>query len=104
MANTFMGSGITVVVTGKSQATSGASSGATLPTDSSNRVPVYVVVSATTPTYFRMGQGAQTAVVGDLMIQPGDSRILSVPSGYTQFACLQVTAPGILQISPLENQ
>ena len=104
MAQVFMGSGITVVVTGKAQATSAASAGSTLPADSSTNVPRYVVVSATTSTYFRMGQGAQTAVAGDLMIQPGDSRILSVPLGFTQFACLQVTAPGIVQVSPLENQ
>lgn len=103
MAQVFMGSGITVATTGKSQATSGASAGATLPNASSGEVPHYVIVSATASAYFRMGSGAQTAVAGDLMIQPGDARILSVPVGYTNFACIQVTAAGVLQISPLEN-
>lgn len=104
MAQVFQGTGITVVVTGKSQATSGASAGSTIPLDQSGRVPAYITVSATVAAYFRIGKGAQTAVAGDLMIQPGDSRILSVPGGYDNFACLQVAAAGVLQLSPMENQ
>lgn len=104
MAQVFQGSAVTVVATGKSQATGAASAGGTLPNDQSGNVPRYVIVSATLPAYFRMGAGAQTAVAGDLMIQPGDARIMSVPLGFTNFACIQVAAAGVLQVSPLENQ
>jgi hypothetical protein len=36
-------------------------------------------------------------------VQPGDAVILQVPKGYDTIACIQVTAAGIVQVSPLEN-
>ena len=104
MAQVYQGSAVTVTMTGKSQATGVASAGGTIPLDQSGNVPRYVIVSATLPAYFRMGAGAQASVAGDLMIQPGDARIMSVPLGFNNFAALQVAAAGVLQISPLENQ
>lgn len=94
---------VTVTSTGKNLATSAASAGTTLPTAQSGEVPRYVRVAATSAAYFRMGAGVQTAVAGDLLIQPGDSIILAVPQGITNAAALQVTAAGIVQISPLED-
>lgn len=103
MANVFMSTGITVVKTGVSQATSGTSAGGTLPTCSSGEVPRWIRVAATFAACFRMGAGAQTAVTTDLQVQPGDAVILSVPQGVTNFAVIQVAAAGVVQISPLEN-
>lgn len=42
------------------------------------------------------------ASAGDMIIQPGDSVILDVV-GYDQVAVIQVTAGGVLQLSPIEN-
>lgn len=102
MSNSFQGT-ITVVKTGVSQASGAASAGTTLPTAQSGEVPRYIRVAATVAACFRMGAGAQTAVATDLQVQPGDSAILHVPNGFTHFAVIQVAAPGVVQISPLEN-
>lgn len=94
---------ITVVKTGVQQASGAASAGGTLPTAQSGEVPRYIRVAATAPACIRIGAGAQTAVATDLQVQPGDTVILSVPRGFTHFAVIQVSAAGIVQISPLED-
>jgi hypothetical protein len=103
MSNVFMASGITVTKTGVQTATSGVSAGGTLPTCSSGEVPRWIRVAATAAACIRIGSGAQTAVTTDLQVQPGDAVILSVPSGCTNYAVIQVSAAGVVQISPLEN-
>ena len=102
MSNTFEGT-LFIVKTGVSQASGAASAGGALPTAQSGEIPRYIRVAATAPACFRMGAGAQTAVTTDLQVQPGDAAILAVPSGFTNFAVIQVSAAGIVQISPLEN-
>jgi hypothetical protein len=102
MAQTFPGA-IVVTKTGVSQASGAASAGGALPTMSSGEIPKYVRVAATVAACIRLGAGAQTAVATDLQVQPGDAVILAVPSGYTNFAVIQVAAAGVVQISPLEN-
>lgn len=103
MSQIFASTGIMVVKTGVTQATSATSAGGLLPTMSSGEIARYIRVAATAPACFRMGAGAQTAVTTDLQIQPGDAVIMQVPSGYTNFAVIQVAAAGVVQISPLEN-
>jgi hypothetical protein len=88
---------------GVSQASGAASAGTTLPNCSSGEAPRYVRVSATVAAWYRQGSGAQTAVAGDLMIQPGDPVILQVPSGVNQFAVIQVAAGGFVGVIALEN-
>ncbi len=104
MAQVFQSSAYTIVKTGVAQATTGTSAGGLLPTDSSGNVPRYIRVASTAAACFRMGAGAQTAVFTDTQIQPGDACVLSVPLGVTNFAVIQVASPGVVQISPLENQ
>lgn len=94
---------ITVLATGVSQATSGTSAGGSLPNCLSGEKPRFIRVAATAAACFRMGAGAQTAVTTDLQIQPGDAVVLQVPTGVTNFAVIQVSAAGVVQISPLEN-
>lgn len=94
---------ITVVVTGSTTTTGAASAGATIPNASSGEKPRFVRVAATAACTFRMGSGAQTAITTDLLIQAGDAVVLQVPSGFTQYAAIQVTVAGIVQVSPLEN-
>lgn len=102
MSNHFVNS-ITVVKTGVSQASGAASAGGALPTCQSGEIPRYIRVAASAAACVRIGTGAQTAVATDLQVQPGDAVIMHVPSGVTHFACIQVTAPGVVQISPMEN-
>lgn len=99
----MMDDSVTVTATGTRTASGAASAGTTIPLCSSGEVPRYIIVSATAAAHFRLGAGAQTSVNTDLMIQPGDARIMSVPSGYTNYACIQAVAAGVVQVSPLEN-
>ncbi len=46
--------------------------------------------------------GTPVAVNTDMMVQPGDAVIIAV-CNYTKIAALQVSAPGVVQVSPLEN-
>lgn len=94
---------LTVTVTGVSITTGAASSGGALPVASSNEIPRYIRVAATAAATFRMGIGAQTALTTDLLVQPGDAVVLAVPRGVTHCAALQVTAAGIVQVSPVED-
>ena len=93
---------ITTGNTGISLASGAASNGATLPLDLAGNVPRLIRISATAPACIRIGVGAQTAVITDLQVQPGDSAVIST-NGRTHIAVLQVAAAGIVQISPLEN-
>lgn len=102
MSNTFE-SALTVVVTGINLTTSASSANATIPNMSSGELPRYIRITASTGAYVRLqATGTPVAVNTDLMVQPGDAVILAV-CNYTKIAALQVSAPGVVQVSPLEN-
>jgi hypothetical protein len=94
---------ITVTATGVQRASGASSAGGTLPLASSGEVPRYIRVAATAPACIKIGPGTQTATAGDLQVQPGDTAILAVPRGCTNYAVIQVSNAGIVQISPLED-
>lgn len=92
----------TVSKTGIQLTTSASSAGAAIPLDSSGNVPRLIRIAATAPACVRIGLGAQTAVVTDLQVQPGDAATIST-NGATHIAAIQVSGPGVVQVSPLEN-
>ena len=102
MSNIFNGGFFHVVATGASTATSATSAGGTIPLTGSGTIPKFIRVAATVPACVRIGTGAQTAVTTDMQVQPGDAVILAV-SGATHYAAIQVSGPGVVQVSPLEN-
>lgn len=93
---------VTVAATGIQIATSGTSAGNTIPLASDGNVPRYIRIAATQAACVRLGVGAQTAVTTDLQVQPGDAVIVST-NNRTHIAAIQVTAAGVVQVSPLEN-
>ena len=102
MSQTFEGA-IAVFATGVQQASGAASAGTTIPNMSSGERPRYIRVAATAPACFKLGFGSTpTATANDLQIQPGDAAILAVGNA-SHFAVIQVSAAGIVQVSPLEN-
>lgn len=102
MSNTFEGA-VTIVATGINLATSGTSANGTIPNMSSGELPRYIRITASTGAYVRLqATGTPVAVSTDMMVQPGDAVILAV-CGLTKIAALQVSAPGVVQVSPLEN-
>lgn len=94
---------VTIVVTGAAIATSATSASVAIPNCSSGEKPRYIRVAATAPACIRIGPGAVTAVTTDVQIQPGDALLLHVPLGYVNIAAIQVSGPGVVQVSPLEN-
>jgi aspartate 1-decarboxylase len=101
MSNTFEGA-VMVVATGVNITTSAASASAVIPSMSSGERPRYIRITASTGAYVRIGNGALTAVNTDMMVQPGDAVIIAV-CNLANIAALQVSAPGVVQVSPLEN-
>jgi hypothetical protein len=91
-----------IFATGTTITTGAASASATIPNTSNGTLPKYVRVAATAAAYVKIGPGTPTAAAGDALVQPGDSLILAV-AGATKIAAIQVTAAGIVQISPLED-
>lgn len=94
---------VTVAVTGIQIVTSAASSSAGIPKMSSGEIPRFIRIAATAAACVRIGKGAQTAVNTDLQVQPGDSIVIAVATGVDTIAAIQVTAAGVVQVSPLEN-
>jgi len=103
MSQIFNGAFVTVTATGVSITTSGTSASATIPNASDGNLPRYIRVAATAAACVRLGKTTATAVTTDLQVQPGDSVIMAVPLGIDRIAAIQVSAAGVVQVSPLEN-
>lgn len=101
MSNTYEGA-VAIFAVGKQQASGAASAGSTIPLDSAGNVPRYIRVAATAAACIRLGGAGVTATANDTQIQPGDALIMAT-SNQTNFAVIQVSAGGLVQISPLEN-
>lgn len=94
----------TITVTGVQQASGAASATATIPVCSSGQTPKFIRVVATAAACIKLVPAAGgAATTGDAMVQPGDSVIMAVPDGLTKFSVIQVSAAGLVQVSPLEN-
>lgn len=102
MGNRFSGSPITVTSTGIQLTTSAVSANGSIPLDSAGNVPRYIRVAATVAACVRIGTGTPVAVTTDMQVQPGDAVIMST-NGMTKIAAIQVSAAGVVQVSPLEN-
>ena len=91
-----------IVSTGINLATSGTSAPGTIPNNSAGVPAKYIRIAATQAAYVRIGTGAQTAVNTDMMVLPAESPIIAT-LGCTNIAALQVTAAGVVQVSPVED-
>ena len=91
-----------ILKTGSTISFGAASASVAIPTDLSGNPPNFVRVASTGPCYVKVGAASVTAAAGDLLVQPADSAILMV-RGCVNIAAIQVSAAGILEVSPLEN-
>jgi hypothetical protein len=94
--------GLTIQVTGVAITTSGASASATIPNASDGNIPRWIRIAATQAACVRLGKTTATAVTTDMQVQPGDAVIIST-NGCDKVAAIQVTAAGVVQVSPVEN-
>lgn len=94
----------TILKTGVNIATSAASANSALPTAQSGEIPRYIRIAASVAAHVRLGTGVgTTALVTDMMVQPGDAVTVVVPRGLTYVAAIQDTAAGTVNIVPLED-
>lgn len=102
MAQVFLGYPV-VVAAGFSAATGASSARSAIPNDSSGRRPNFIRIAGRNECYCRIGDSGVNATTNDMLIQPGDSQIVAVPSGVTHIAYIQGTAVGQINVVPLEN-
>ena len=101
-----MDDGYTIINTGTTITTGGASASATIPTPQgaqSGNYPFWIRVAATAACYVKLGKASATATANDILIQPADAAILRVPPGYTKIAAIQESAAGKCNISVIEE-
>lgn len=99
-----MASAVTITNPGATVTIGAASANVAIPNGGGSQVPKYVRLASTTACYVRLGNGAgTTAVPGDILIQPADALVVR-SIGLTHVAGIQVSGPGVLQISPIEDQ
>lgn len=77
-----------------SLSTSNVSAGAALPGTFGSSVRVHN--PGTIPIHFRVGIGAQTAVLTDTVIPGGGTEVFSIPQGATHIAAIQASGTGTL--------
>lgn len=94
---------MTILAVGVSAATGAASARSALPTATSGEIPRFVRVSARNECYVKLGNSTVTATGNDILVQPGDSAVLTVPRGITHIAYIQGTAAGQVNVVPLED-
>ena len=102
MGNRFDGY-VTVTTTGANATSGGVSAQLAIPNCSSGEKPRFIRVASTASASVRLGKTTATATTADTQVQPGDAITLQVPVGYDVIAIIQVSAPGTVQVSALEN-
>lgn len=94
---------VSIIAAGATLASGAGSARVAIPVDGSGGTPRYVRIGATVAAYVRGGDVTVVAAAGDALVQPGDPLYLAV-KGFTHIATIQVTAPGVVSVVPLEDQ
>lgn len=94
---------ITVTTVGANITTGAASARVALPVSQSGEIPRLIRVVATANARIKIGTSAVAAVAADMLVQPNDSIIMTIPQGITHIAAIQDTATGTVSVTPLEN-
>lgn len=93
---------ITILATGVSAATGGASARSPIPPTSSGALPNFIRVSGRNECYVKVGNSTVVATGNDALVQPADSLLLRV-AGNTHIAYIQGTAAGQINVVPLDD-
>lgn len=93
---------LTVTVSGANITTGAASTAVAIPNASSGEVPKFIRVAAINACYVKLGTAGVAATSSDILVQPADAAVLSVPRGITHIAAIQDAAAGKVSVVPLE--
>lgn len=94
---------ISVSAVGANIVTGAASASVAIPVAQSGEVPRIVRIAATVNARVKLGTVGVAAVAADMLIQPSDGVLMTIPRGITHIAAIQDTAAGMVSITPLEN-
>lgn len=103
MSQIYGGGFLTVSKPGVTLTTAAGSAATPIPVGGDGNVPRYIRVAATIESYVAIGASGVAAAANSLLVQPADAVILAVPNGVTHIAVIQGTAPGRVNVTPLEN-
>lgn len=103
MAQTYNGGFIVATTTGTTVTTGASSASITIPNTSAGSKPRFVRVAATVESYVKIGVAGVTATTNDILVQPADAAILSIPDGITTIAYIQGATSGKVNVLPLES-
>lgn len=87
---------------GATIATSATSARVALPTNSAGIAARIVRVSALNACYCKFGDVTVVATANNILVQPADAALLTVPKGATHIAGIQEAAAGKINIQPIE--
>jgi len=87
---------------GASLTTGAASARVALPVNSAGIAARVVRVAALNACYCKFGDATVVATANNILVQPADAVLLTVPKGATHIAGIQDAAAGKLNIQPVE--
>lgn len=94
---------LTIAVDGQTVTTAATTARIAIPNASNGAKARYVLVTASGESYVMMGNSAVNATANSLLVQPSDSRLLTV-GGHTHIAYIQGVAAARVSIQPVEDQ
>lgn len=91
-----------IFTTGATLVTGATSAAVALPTNSAGSIARVIRVSAINACYAKIGASTVVATNADILIQPADAVVLTVPRGATHIAGIQDAAAGRLNVQAIE--
>lgn len=92
-----------IFTTGVNATTSGTSASAALPNTQAGTAARIVRVAATQAAYINFGTSSGvTATANNILVQPADAVVLTLPRGSTHFAVIQEAASGKVNVQAIE--
>lgn len=91
-----------IFTSGATLVTGAASARVALPNNSAGSVARVIRVSGINACYAKLGDSSVVATNADILIQPADAVVLTVPRGATHIAGIQDAAAGRMNVQAVE--
>lgn len=91
-----------ITASGSNITTGAASASVAIPNTAAGDRPQFVRVACTVAAYVKVGASGVTAAAGDILLNPEHQLLLKV-RGHTHVAAIQVSAAGVVNVSPVEE-
>lgn len=91
-----------ITAAGVTLTSSGTSSNAAIPNNSSGQRPNYIRIQVTNYAFVKFGTAGVVATSNDILVSPNEPEVFAI-SGTTYIACIQQAAGGIVNVTAMEN-